>query len=197
MSGPEKFTPSGIELGLYSNRVDALCEEMGSLLGRVALSPNIRDRLDYSCALFDVYGRLLGQATHIPVHLGSMAFAMADVVQKFDWQPGDSVVFNDPFKGGTHLPDVTFVSPVFYAGKLSGFVANRAHHADIGSETPGSMPVTRSLSEEGIIIAPTRLVRSGVLDESWLSALCGKLNDEQASRGDFAAQLAANRLGCR
>ncbi|NNE04308.1 MAG: hydantoinase B/oxoprolinase family protein [Xanthomonadales bacterium] len=197
MSGPEKFTPSGIELGLYSNRVDALCEEMGSLLGRVALSPNIRDRLDYSCALFDVYGRLLGQATHIPVHLGSMAFAMADVVQKFDWQPGDSVVFNDPFKGGTHLPDVTFVSPVFYAGKLSGFVANRAHHADIGSETPGSMPVTRSLSEEGIIIAPTRLVRSGVLDESWLSALCGKLNDVQASRGDFAAQLAANRLGCR
>lgn len=196
MPGPGASEYSGIELGLYSNRVDALCEEMGSLLGRVALSPNIRDRLDYSCALFDPLGQLLGQATHIPVHLGSMAFAMADVVQSFEWQAGDAVVFNDPFKGGTHLPDVTFVSPVFSDGKLTGFVANRAHHADIGSETPGSMPVTRHLTEEGIVIPPTRIVCAGVTDDGWLSALCGRLNNEQVSRGDFAAQLAANRLGC-
>jgi N-methylhydantoinase B/oxoprolinase/acetone carboxylase alpha subunit len=126
-----------IELSLFSSRVAAICEEMGALLGRVAFSPNIRDRLDYSCALFDHQGQLLGQATHIPVHLGSMAHAMRGLVEQFDWQAGDMVLFNDPFRGGTHLPDVTFVCPVFVAGRLIGFCANRAHHADIGSEAPG------------------------------------------------------------
>ena len=96
---------NNIELSLFASRISAICEEMGALLGRVAFSPNIRDRLDYSCALFDAKGRLLGQATHIPVHLGSMAYAMQGLVQEFEWQPGDMVVFNDPFRGGTHLPD--------------------------------------------------------------------------------------------
>lgn len=192
----EDAATSGIELGLFSSRVDAVCEEMGSLLGRVALSPNIRDRLDYSCALFDTQGQLLGQATHIPVHLGSMAFAMQGVVSRFEWSRDDAVVFNDPFQGGTHLPDVTFVSPVFYESQLIGFVANRAHHADIGAEAPGSMPVTRSLSEEGIVIPPTRVISAGQIDRNWFDELCGSLHNERASRGDFSAQLAANRLGC-
>ena len=96
------------------------------MLGRVAFSPNIRDRLDYSCALFDASGRLLGQATHMPVHLGSMAYAMADLVQSRSWAPGDMVVLNDPYRGGTHLPDVTFVAPIFVGDQIAGFSANRS-----------------------------------------------------------------------
>jgi N-methylhydantoinase B len=187
----------GIRLGLFASRVAAISEEMGGLLGRAAFSPNIRDRLDYSCALFDASGHLLGQATHIPVHLGSMAYAMAGLVGEFAWQSGDMVVFNDPFRGGTHLPDVSFMAPVFLAGELLGFCANRAHHADIGAEAPGSMPLSRRLEEEGRVIAPTRVIRSGVMDEPWFSALLGQLRSPQTSRGDFNAQVAANRLGVR
>ncbi|NIM69711.1 MAG: hydantoinase B/oxoprolinase family protein [Xanthomonadales bacterium] len=184
-----------IRLSLFASRVAAICDEMGALLGRVAFSPNIRDRLDYSCALFDPQGHLLGQATHIPVHLGSMAFAMRDLVGKRRWHPGDMLVLNDPFRGGTHLPDVTFVAPVFLARQLVGFCANRAHHADIGAEAPGSMPVSGSLAEEGVLISPRKLIRRGELDEQWLSELLGRLNDPAAARGDFSAQIAANRLG--
>jgi len=186
----------GIRLGLFASRIAAISEEMGGLLGRAAFSPNIRDRLDYSCALFDEQGRLLGQATHIPVHLGSMAHAMTGLVQEFEWAAGDAIVFNDPFRGGTHLPDVTFVSPVFHDGTLIGFCANRAHHADIGAESPGSMPVSRRLEEEGLVISPVRLVNAGVVDEEWFEALLQRLSSPQSARGDFSAQLAANRLGC-
>jgi N-methylhydantoinase B len=186
-----------IELSLFASRIAAICEEMGALLGRVAFSPNIRDRLDYSCALFDSAGCLLGQATHIPVHLGSMAYAMQGLVSEFRWSPGDMVVFNDPFRGGTHLPDVTFVSPVFAAGKLTGFCANRAHHADIGSDAPGSMPVSSSLNEEGIIIAPTRIIAGGKTDQFFFGGLLDQLQDSNTSRGDFNAQMAANRLGVK
>jgi N-methylhydantoinase B len=194
---PEGRQQTGsIELSLFASRISAICEEMGALLGRVAFSPNIRDRLDYSCALFDARGRLLGQATHIPVHLGSMAYAMQDLVQKFEWQSGDMVVFNDPFQGGTHLPDVTFVAPVFHASVLVGFCANRAHHADIGSDAPGSMPVSGSLEEEGIRISPTRIIAAGETDHSFLDGLLQKLQDQDSARGDFQAQIAANLLGC-
>src|SRR5210317_816259 len=137
---------NSVELGLFSSRIAAICEEMGALLGRVAFSPNIRDRLDYSCALFSNRGHLLGQATHIPVHLGSMAYAMADLVEARQWRPGDMLILNDPYMGGTHLPDVTLVAPVFAEDELVGFAANRAHHADIGSDAPGSMPVSRALA---------------------------------------------------
>lgn len=186
---------NGIELSLFASRVSAICEEMGALLGRVSFSPNIRDRLDYSCALFDSHGRLLGQATHIPVHLGSMAHAMRGLVEAFDWQPGDMVVFNDPFQGGTHLPDVTFVSPVFSSGRLAGFCANRAHHADIGSDAPGSMPVSSRLEEEGIVISPVRIVAAGETDQAFFDGLLSRLQNTDTARGDFQAQMAANRLG--
>jgi len=187
--------PDGVELSLFASRISAICEEMGALLGRVAFSPNIRDRLDYSCALFDATGRLLGQATHIPVHLGSMAYAMRGLVEGFDWRAGDMVVFNDPFRGGTHLPDVTFVAPVFHAGALIGFCANRAHHADIGSEAPGSMPVSSRLEEEGVVIQPHRIVSAGELDRAWLDDLLARLQSAGTAIGDFQAQMAANRLG--
>src|SRR5690606_28814113 len=119
-----------VELSLLSGRLSAICDEMGAVLRRSAFSPNIRERLDFSCALFDADGRLVAQAAHIPVHLGSMAYAMAGVVATHEWRDGETIVFNDPFLGGTHLPDITLVSPVFVDNALAGFVANRAHHAD-------------------------------------------------------------------
>ena len=128
-----------VELSIFANRIEAVCDEMGAALQRSAFSPNIRDRLDYSCAVFDAEGLLCAQAAHIPVHLGSMAFAMTAIVSSIDWDDGDMVILNDPYMGGTHLPDVTVIAPVFVDGNLLGFVANRAHHADIGAESPGSM----------------------------------------------------------
>jgi len=193
VNSPASFDP--VELGLFSSRVAAICEEMGALLGRVAFSPNIRDRLDYSCALFNRRGQLLGQATHIPVHLGSMAYAMVDLVENRDWHAGDMLILNDPYRGGTHLPDITLVAPVFAAGELAGFCANRAHHADIGSDAPGSMPVSRALAEEGILIPPTLLMESGEVDEAFLQSLLSRLTSAETSRGDFNAQIAANLLG--
>ena len=186
---------NSVELGLFSSRVAAICEEMGALLGRVAFSPNIRDRLDYSCALFNRQGHLLGQATHIPVHLGSMAYAMVDLVSAREWQNGDMLILNDPYKGGTHLPDITLVAPVFASGGLIGFCANRAHHADIGSDAPGSMPVSRALAEEGILIPPTLLMENGNVDEEFMQSLLHRLTSPETSRGDFNAQIAANLLG--
>jgi N-methylhydantoinase B len=186
---------NSVELGLFSSRIAAICEEMGALLGRVAFSPNIRDRLDYSCALFNHHGHLLGQATHIPVHLGSMAYAMVDLVGSRNWNAGDMLILNDPFKGGTHLPDITLVAPVFSRDELVGFCANRAHHADIGSDAPGSMPVSRTLAEEGILIPPTLLMKNDKLDEQFVQSLLEKLTSPDTSRGDFNAQVAANLLG--
>ena len=188
---------NSVELGLFSSRIAAICEEMGALLGRVAFSPNIRDRLDYSCALFSRRGHLLGQATHIPVHLGSMAYAMVDLVESRNWQPGDMLILNDPYQGGTHLPDITLVAPVFACDELVGFCANRAHHADIGSDAPGSMPVSRVLDEEGILISPTLLMRQGEVDRAFLDSILTVLTSPDTSKGDFNAQIAANLLGAK
>ncbi|NKB31516.1 MAG: hydantoinase B/oxoprolinase family protein [Pseudomonadales bacterium] len=181
-----------IELNLFASRVAAICDEMGLVLRRAAFSPNIKDRLDFSCALFGVNGELFAQADHMPVHLGSMAFAMGSVVRELDWRPGDTLVLNDPFLGGTHLPDVTLIAPVYVEEKLVGFVANRAHHANIGCETPGSMPVSSSLEEEGIIIPPTWLLRDGELQAEAMH-LPDVVNGELT--GDFAAQAGANQVG--
>ena len=184
-----------VELNLFASRMTAVCDEMGTVLQRTAFSPNIKDRLDYSCAVFDASGELCAQAAHIPVHLGSMAYAMASVVRNFAWRDGDVLVLNDPFLGGTHLPDVTLIGPVFVPGQQSpvGFVANRAHHADIGCDSPGSMPVSRLLEEEGRIIPPSLLLRDGVLQKSALQLL----GDAQAPGldPDFAAQASAVSVG--
>ncbi|MGB5473410.1 MAG: hydantoinase B/oxoprolinase family protein, partial [Gammaproteobacteria bacterium] len=152
---------NAIELSLFVSQVTAVCDEMGAVLRRAAFSTNIKDRLDYSCAVFDADGELCAQAAHIPVHLGSMAFAMRDLVARLDWAQDDMVIVNDPYLGGTHLPDVTLIAPVHVDRELVGFVANRAHHADIGAHTPGSMPVSRHLEEEGLVIAPVHLLRAG------------------------------------
>lgn len=183
-----------IELKLFASRVIAICEEMGLVLRRAAFSPNIKDRLDFSCALFGADGQLFAQADHMPVHLGSMAFAMSSVVKEREWQTGDMLVLNDPYLGGTHLPDVTLIAPVFGTEGIGllGFVVNRAHHANIGCDTPGSMPVSSSLEEEGIIIPPTLLLRAGNLQPG-TELLPGVDNGELI--GDFAAQAGANRVG--
>ncbi len=186
-----------VSLNLFSSRLSAVCDEMGAILRNAAFSPNIRDRLDFSCAIFDSTGELAAQAAHIPVHLGSMAFAMRDIVARMEWSPGDQVILNDPFLGGTHLPDVTLVAPLFVDGRLLGFVANRAHHADIGAATPGSMPVSSSLEEEGLVIEPVHLVREGEREEAIWHWILGATGNRQVAEGDLSAQLSANEAGLR
>ena len=184
-----------IQLSLFASRIAAVCDEMGAVLRRAAFSPNIRDRLDYSCAVFDPDGLLCAQAAHIPVHLGSMAWAMAGLVAARDWREGDMLVVNDPFQGGTHLPDVTLVAPVFLDRGLVGFVANRAHHADIGADSPGSMPIVSRLQDEGLVIAPTLLVEAGDVRRDVLDGIVAATHDAAVTGGDFAAQISANRTG--
>ncbi len=186
---------NAIELSIFSSRIEAVCDEMGAVLRCAAFSPNIKERLDYSCAVFDAQGELCAQAAHIPVHLGSMAYAMRDIVGKIAWVEGDMVILNDPYLGGTHLPDVTLIAPVFVNNTLLGFVANRAHHADIGANAPGSMPLSRHLKEEGLVIPPTRLVHNGELDEAVFAPMMAALHDGARARGDFLAQISANRCG--
>lgn len=168
---------------------------MGAVLQRSAFSPNIRDRLDFSCAVFDAEGALCAQAAHIPVHLGSMAYAMQDIVSKLDWHDGDMVIVNDPFLGGTHLPDITLIAPVFFGETLLAFIANRAHHADIGADSPGSMPLSKNLYEEGLIIPPTHLIEQGRLNEQFMSDILNSIRSGSAAKGDFSAQISANNAG--
>lgn len=189
------YAVDAIELSLFASRLTAICDEMGAVLRRAAFSPNIRDRLDFSCALFDAAGQLCAQAAHIPVHLGSMAYAMRDLVGRHAWSPGDMLVLNDPFEGGTHLPDVTVVAPVCRDGRPLAFVANRAHHADIGAEAPGSMPIASRLDDEGYLITPQWLVKNGVLQSGLLAALKRITSDPVSTEGDFSAQISANRAG--
>jgi N-methylhydantoinase B len=184
-----------IELSIFASRLEAVCDEMGAVLQRAAFSPNIKDRLDFSCAVFDARGELCAQAAHIPVHLGSMAYAMRDIVRRITWAPGDMIILNDPYLGGTHLPDVTLIVPLHVQGEVVGFVANRAHHADIGAAAPGSMPISHRLDQEGMILPPSKLVRGGVLDAAMLEAITAATANPQQARGDFTAQMSANRTG--
>ena len=161
------MTPAS--LNIFASRLGAVCDEMGLVLRNAAFSPNIRDRLDFSCAVFDADGALCAQAAHIPVHLGSMAFAMRDVVAGIDWRPGDQVVLNDPYLGGTHLPDVTVITPVFDddGRSILFYVGSRGHHADIGGTMPGSMPPdTKTVEEEGVLIDNFKLVDRGDFREA-------------------------------
>lgn len=188
---------NAIELSILAHRLAGICAEMGAALRRTALSPNIKDREDYSCALFDPAGALVAQAAHIPVHLGSMAFAMQDIVGRFHWQPGDAVVFNDPFLGGTHLPDVTLVVPVFDRHRLAGFAATRAHHADIGGDTPGSMGLHTRLEQEGLVIPPRHWFVAGHESPDFREDFLARARGAQERAGDLAAQLSACRTGAR
>lgn len=185
-------------LEVYRHRFTGIAEEMGVTLQRTSYSPNIKERLDFSCALFDRSGRLIAQAAHIPVHLGAMPASVEAAFEAVElWQPGDMVILNDPFAGGTHLPDITMVSPVFVDGEMDPvfFVASRAHHADVGGMTPGSLPLSTEIYQEGLILPPVRLYRAGVVNQDLLSVLLRNVRTPDERRGDLAAQRAAHVVG--
>ncbi len=189
-------------LAVFESLATSIAEEMGATLRHTALSPNIKERADYSCAVFDAGGRLLAQAAHIPVHLGAMPESVGAVRELAPWSPGDIAILNDPFRGGTHLPDVTMVSPVFRPGRegrgsLVGYVASRAHQADIGGMAPGSMPVAQELVQEGFIIPPVRLYRAGALVPETLALFLRNVRTPVERQGDVDAQVAAQRVGER
>jgi len=183
------------ELSIAASLFASVAEEMGVALGRTALSPNIKERRDYSCAVFDPQGRLVAQAAHIPVHLGAMPTAVAAALPLAPFRPGDVVILNDPYLGGTHLPDITMVSPVFVGRRLAGFVASRAHHADVGGMAPGSMPLAQELWQEGVIIPPLKLCEGGRLNRGVLSLLLRNVRTPEERQGDLDAQMAAQRIG--
>jgi N-methylhydantoinase B len=190
------MTIDPIELELLRNLFEAAAEEMGITLQRVAFSANIKERRDFSCALFDPAGELLAQAAHIPVHLGSMPACVRAVRERLgELAEGDVAIVNDPFAGGTHLPDITIVSPVIHGGSVVGYAANRAHHADVGGVSPGSMTLSRHIDEEGIRIEPSLLYRRGVRDEQLLGRILNAVRTPDERLGDLDAQLAANHVG--
>ena len=184
-----------IDLQVMLGALRAACDEMGAVLVRSAHSANIKERRDASTALFDADGEMAMQAEHIPVHLGAMPAAVAAVAAERH-EPGDAWILNDPFRGGTHLPDVTVISPIFCGNELAAFAASRAHHADVGGPTPGSMPAdSHTLDEEGVAIEPRRLARGGELDGAYLDDLTARMRAPSQRRADLRAQLAANRAG--
>ncbi len=163
----ESSQPRQVQLELFTNRFKSVAEDMGALLQRTSFSVNVKERLDFSCALLDAEGYLVVNAPHIPVHLGAMGICTRELISNFSIREGDILITNHPAFGGSHLPDVTLVAPVFYNGKRVAFVANRAHHAEIGGISPGSMPANaRNLEEEGVVISPQFLARSGKFDYS-------------------------------
>jgi N-methylhydantoinase B/oxoprolinase/acetone carboxylase alpha subunit len=186
-----------IEFEILKNLFVSIAEEMGVTLCRTAFSPNIKERLDYSCAIYDAAGETIAQGDHMPVHLGAMPLSVRAAIDHVRMGPGDIVILNDPFRGGTHLPDVTLVSPVFIGkGRSPAFyVANRAHHSDVGGMSPGSMPLAREVFQEGLIIPPIKLVRGGEIDPDVLALIVANVRTPDEREGDLTAQIAANRVG--
>jgi len=189
------FKADAAELGIAAALFSSIAEEMGVTLGRSAHSPNIKERRDYSCAVFDPQGRLVAQAAHIPVHLGAMPTAVEAAMPLAPFATGDIVILNDPYLGGTHLPDITMVSPVFVRRTLAGFVASRAHHADVGGISPGSMPIAEELIQEGMVIPPIKLYERGRLNSAVLDLLLRNMRAPEERRGDLDAQVAAQQTG--
>jgi N-methylhydantoinase B len=186
-----------IELAVFKNATHSVAEEMGASLRRTAFSPNIKERRDYSCAVFDSAGQVIAMGDHMPVHLGSMPMSVLAAVDALSLGPGDIAVLNDPFAGGTHLPDITMVLPVYVATKDRPifYVASRAHHADVGGRYPGSMGLCREIYEEGLRIPPVKLVRAGQTDESVLKMILNNVRTPEERRGDLAAQIGACKVG--
>jgi N-methylhydantoinase B len=189
------FNP--IELAVFKSAMRSVAEEMGAVLRRTSFSPNIKERRDYSCAVFDTAGQVIAMGDHMPVHLGSMPMSVKAAVDALSLGPGDVAILNDPFAGGTHLPDITMVLPVFISGSQAPifYVASRAHHADVGGKYPGSMGLCRTIDEEGIRIPPSKLVNSGVTDESVLKNILSSVRTPAEREGDLAAQVGACRVG--
>ena len=212
--------PDPIEFEIFKNFFVSIAEEMGVTLCRTGFSPNIKERLDYSCALYDADGHTIAQGDHLPVHLGAMPLSVRAAIDHVRMEPGDTVILNDPFRGGTHLPDITLVTPVFLPtrprttpkpgapglasetwvstgsqAKPAFFVANRAHHSDVGGMSPGSMPLAREVFQEGLILPPIKLVKRGKIDQEILALILANVRTPDEREGDLTAQIAANRVG--
>jgi N-methylhydantoinase B/oxoprolinase/acetone carboxylase alpha subunit len=188
-----------IAFEVFENLFVSVAEEMGVTLCRTSFSPNIKERLDYSCAIYDASGDTIAQGDHMPVHLGAMPLSVRAAIDHAPMQDGDVVVLNDPFRGGTHLPDITMVSPVFLGrGRRPAFyAANRAHHSDVGGMSPGSMPLAREIYQEGLIIPPVKLVRRGAIVDDVLAMILANVRTPDEREGDLTAQIAANRVAER
>jgi len=183
-----------IEFEIFKNIFLSIAEEMGVTLCRTGFSPNIKERLDYSCAVYDGAGETIAQGDHMPVHLGAMPLSVRAAIDAVDMEPGDIVMLNDPFQGGTQLPDITLVSAVGGRRRMEFYVANRAHHSDVGGMSPGSMPVAREIYQEGLIIPPVRLVRRGKVVKDVLAMVLANVRTPDEREGDLTAQIAANRV---
>ena len=192
-----------VELEIFKNVFHSIAEEMGAALRRTAFSPNIKERRDYSCAVFDGEGEVIAMGDHMPVHLGSMPMSVQAAIALGTMQPGDVVMLNDPFRGGTHLPDITLVAPVYVArgGPRSRktvpdfYVASRAHHADVGGAYPGSMGLCREIYQEGVRIPPVKLMSNGEMNRDVLAMLLNNVRTPQEREGDLGAQIAACHTG--
>ncbi len=215
-----------IELEVFKNLYHSIAEEMGAALRRTSFSPNIKERRDYSCAIFDSQGQVIAMGDHMPVHLGSMPMSVAAAIEQCALEPGDMVMLNDPFRGGTHLPDITLVMPVYVIGQnnrvpqvrarflganLGGtpakprprettpdfYVASRAHHADVGGTYPGSMGPCREIYQEGLRIPPVKIMRAGKLVPDVLALLLNNVRTPEEREGDLGAQIAACQTGAQ
>ena len=206
-----------VRLEVFKHLFSSVADEMGAVLRKTSFSPNIKERRDYSCALFDPSGMMIAQAAHIPVHLGSMPLSVQAAIEHFNntgqnkaknIRPGDMIILNDPYQGGTHLPDITLVSPVFQpspssSGELNkrlspqliGFVASRAHHADVGGMAPGSMPIAREIIQEGLVIPPVKLFSEGIRNDAIWDLILANVRTPDERSGDLWAQIAANKRG--
>lgn len=181
-------------LSVFANLFRSVADEMGVTIERTAYSPNIKERLDFSCAVFSPQGELVAQAAHIPVHLGAMPRSVqAAVARCGPFEPGDVVIVNDPYMGGTHLPDITVIHPVFAGGRLIAFAANRAHHSDVGGAAPGSMPVASDVFQEGLRIPPVKLYRAGQLNRDVYDLILANVRVPRERKADLEAQVAAVR----
>jgi len=193
-----------IELEIFKNLYHSIAEEMGAALRRTAFSPNIKERRDYSCAVFDADGEVIAMGDHMPVHLGSMPMSVRAAIDAGSMEPGDVVMLNDPFRGGTHLPDITLVAPVYVEKRGRGrprhirpdfYVASRAHHADVGGTYPGSMGLCREIYQEGVRIPPVKLMQRGVMNSDVLAMLLNNVRTPEERQGDLGAQIAACHTG--
>jgi N-methylhydantoinase B/oxoprolinase/acetone carboxylase alpha subunit len=191
------MSTEAVEIELFRHLLVSIAEEMGAVLRKTAYSANIKERRDYSCALYDAGGDTVAMGDHMPVHLGAMPLSVREARQAFRLGPGDVAILNDPFRGGTHLPDITAVSAI-YSGRSNEpafYVANRAHHADVGGMSPGSMPLANEIFQEGLIIPPVLLVREGELQRDVMELVLANVRTPVERRGDLLAQLMAIRRG--
>lgn len=184
-----------IEIEIFRNIYQSICDEMGSVLKRSAFSPNVKERQDYSCALFTSDGESFAFGSHIPVHLGAMPLSVKEALKEVSLEEGDMVLLNDPYKGGTHLPDLTLIAPFYFDNKLVFIVANRAHHSDVGGIKPGSMPLASEIYQEGLIIPPVKIVKKGEICSDVMKIILSNVRTPEEREGDIIAQIASNKRG--